>query len=195
MWQQLVPGLRMMLFLTLVTGVVYPLATTALCQALFQRQANGSLIESNGHVTGSELIGQTFTKPEYFHSRPSAVNYDATASGGSNLGPASRKLVERVRSAARQFRKDNPDYHGPIPADLLTTSASGLDPHISPEAAEAQTARVAKARAVKADDVAQLVEQLIEAPAAGLIGEARVNVLKLNLALDQRFPARSGGGK
>lgn len=195
MWQQLVPGLRMMLFLTLVTGVVYPLATTALCQALFQRQANGSVIESNGHVTGSELIGQTFTKPEYFHGRPSAVNYDATASGGSNLGPASRKLVERVRSAAEQFRKDNPDYHGPIPADLLTTSASGLDPHISPEAAEAQTARVAKARAVKADDVAQLVGQLIETPAAGLIGEARVNVLKLNLALDQRFPARSGGGK
>jgi len=143
-------------------------------------------------VIGSELIGQNFSRPEYFHSRPSAAGngYDPTASAGSNYGPTNQKLVDRVQASVAAFYKENPEYHGPIPADLLTASASGLDPHISPDSARAQAARVADARGIQVDQANQLVAQFAEGPDLGLLGEPRVNVLKLNLALDQQFPAR-----
>src|SRR6266853_6842551 len=137
MWQQLIPALRMTLLLTVLTGLMYPLAVTGLCQLLFSRQANGSLIEPNGKAIGSSLIGQNFTRPEYFHPRHSAAGndgYDATASGGSNWGPTNKKLLDRVSTAAENFRKENPTYTGPIPADMLMASGSGLDPHLSPAA-------------------------------------------------------------
>jgi K+-transporting ATPase ATPase C chain len=190
MWQQILPGLRLKIFLTVLLGVVYPLAMTGISQALFPHQANGSLIVSGGKVIGSEWIGQNFTKPEYFQPRPSAAGndgYDATASSGSNLGPTNQKLIDRVKASVEKFRKENPDYSGPIPADLLTTSASGLDPHLSPDSAYAQSARVAKARGVAVDEVRQMIAQATEGPSLGLLGEPRVNVLRLNLALDQRY--------
>jgi K+-transporting ATPase ATPase C chain len=190
MWPQIIPALRINLFLTLLLGVIYPLAITGVCQALFPRQANGSLITSGGKVIGSELIGQNFTKPEYFQPRPSAAGtdgYDAANSGATNYGPTNQKLIDRVKTSVEKFRKDNPDYHGPIPADLLTTSASGLDPDISPDSAAAQVPRVAKARGVSVDQLSQLVGQYTQQPDLGLLGEPRVNVLKLNLALDQQF--------
>jgi K+-transporting ATPase ATPase C chain len=189
MWKQILPGLRIKLFMTLLLGVAYPLALTGICQILFPRQANGSLITVGGKVIGSELIGQSFSRPEYFHPRPSAAGdgYDATSSNASNYGPTNQKLVDRVRAAIADFRKENPDYQGPIPADLLTTSASGLDPHISPDSALAQAARVAKARGVPVEQVTGLIAQFTERPDLGILGEARVNVLKLNLALDSRF--------
>jgi potassium-transporting ATPase KdpC subunit len=192
MWDQIWPGLRIKLFMTLLLGVAYPLVITGLCQVLFPRQANGSLITSGGKVIGSELIGQNFSRPEYFHSRPSAAGngYDPTASAGSNYGPTNRKLMDRVQASVAAFYKENPEYHGPIPADLLTASASGLDPHISPDSARAQAARVADARGIQADQANQLVAQFAEGPDLGLLGEPRVNVLKLNLALDQQFPAK-----
>lgn len=190
MWQQILPGLRIKIFMTILLGVVYPLAITGLCQVFFPHQANGSLLTPAGMVIGSELIGQNFTKPEYFQSRPSAAGpdgYDATASAGSNYGPTSQKLVDRTKTAVDKFRKDNPDYHGPIPADLLTASGSGLDPHISPDSALAQAPRVAKARGVAIDQLNHLIAEFTERPDLGLLGEPRVNVLKLNLALDSRF--------
>jgi K+-transporting ATPase ATPase C chain len=192
MWEQIWPGLRIKLFMTLLLGVAYPLVITGLCQFLFPRQANGSLITSGGKVIGSELIGQNFSRPEYFHSRPSAAGngYDPTASAGSNYGPTNQKLVDRVQASVAAFYKENPDYHGQIPADLLTASASGLDPHISPDSARAQAARVADARGIQVDQANQLVAQFAEGPDLGLLGEPRVNVLKLNLALDQQFPAK-----
>ncbi len=190
MWSQILPGLRINILLTLVLGVAYPLALTAICQIAFPHQANGSLITQGGKVIGSELIGQNFSKAKYFHPRPSAAGsdgYDAAASSGSNLGPTNQKLADRVKASIERFRKENPDYTGPIPADLLTTSASGLDPHISPDSALAQAARVAKARGVPAAQVEQLIAQYTQGPDFGLLGEARVNVLKLNLALDREF--------
>jgi len=144
-------------------------------------------------VIGSDLIGQNFAKPEYFHPRPSAAGndgYDATSSGGSNYGPTNQKLIDRVKASIAQFRKENPDYQGPIPADLLTASASGLDPDISPASAEAQEARVAKARGLTVEQINQVVAQLTQVPEFGILGEPRVNVLKLNLALDRQFPRR-----
>ena len=143
-------------------------------------------LNPNGQVIGSELIGQGFTKPGYFQPRPSAAGndgYDATASAASNYGPTNQKLIDRVKAAAAQFRKDNPDFQGPIPADLLTTSASGLDPHISPASAEAQASRVARARGVSLDDIRSLIAANTEGPDLGFIGEPRVNVLRLNLAV------------
>jgi len=192
MWQQLLPGLRINIFLTVLCGLVYPLAMTGICQLVFPHQANGSLVPGKGGYVGSELIGQNFTKPGYFQPRPSAAGngYDPTASGGSNYGPTNKKLVDRVQAAVDQFRKDNPDYHGPIPADLLTASASGLDPDISPDSALAQAARVAKARGVGADRIDALIASNIQQPDLGILGEPRVNVLKLNLALDRQFPLR-----
>src|ERR1700690_2529454 len=190
MWQQILPGLRIKLFMTLLLGVVYPLAMTGISQVLFPYKANGSLIPSGGKVIGSELIGQNFTKPEYFQPRPSAAGndgYDPTASGGSNYGPTSQKLADRVKASIDKFRKENPDYTGPLPADLVTASASGLDPHLSPDSAKAEAARVAKARGVSVDQINQLISQFTEAPDLGFLGEPRVNVLKLNLALDARF--------
>ena len=193
MWEQLWPGLRIKLFMTVVLGVVYPLAMTGISQLIFPNQANGSLIKVGEKVIGSELIGQSFTKPEYFQPRPSnagANGYDATASGGFNQGPTNQKLVDRVKASVEQFRKDNPDYQGPIPADLVTGSASGLDPHISPDSARAQVTRVAKARGISAGQADRLVTEFTEGPDLGLLGEPRVNVLKLNLALDQRLPVK-----
>jgi K+-transporting ATPase ATPase C chain len=191
MWQQILPGLRIKLFLTVLLGVVYPLLITGISQALFPYQANGSLIQAGDRVVGSELIGQSFTKPEYFMSRPSnagANGYDASASSGYNQGPTNRKLIDRVTAAVKQFHKDNPDFDGPIPADLVTGSASGLDPHLSPDAAAAQSARIAKLRGASREQVNALIGQYTEGPDLGILGEARVNVLRLNLALDQTFP-------
>lgn len=193
MLSQLWPALRINIFLTILLGIAYPLVITGVSQILFPHQANGSLITKNGQVIGSELLGQNFTKPEYFQPRPSAAGndgYDPTASGGSNLGPTSQKLIDRMKASVDKFHKENPDYHGPIPADLLTTSGSGLDPDLSPASAEAQIPRVAKARGITQDQLSQLVAQYTQGPSLGLIGEPRVNVLKLNLALDQQYPKK-----
>jgi potassium-transporting ATPase KdpC subunit len=193
MWKELLPGLRIKLFMTVVLGVAYPLLMTGVSQTLFSKKANGSLITVDGKTIGSEIIGQNFAKPEYFHPRPSAAGdkgYDAANSGGSNYGPTNQKLVDRVKASIDQVRQENPDYLGPIPADMVTTSASGLDPHISPDSAAVQIARVAKARGVAAESVARLVTQYTERPSAGILGDPRVNVLLLNLALDRAAPIR-----
>ena len=179
--------------MTILFGLAYPLVFTGLAQVLFPHQANGSLVTVNGKVAGSELIGQSFTKPEYFHGRPSAAGnngYDAANSGGSNLGPTNQKLVDRVKADVQKFRAEDPDYTGPIPADLLTSSGSGLDPHISPASAEAQVARIAKARGVTPDRIAELVAKHTDGRQWGIFGEPRVNVLLLNIDLDQIVPLR-----
>jgi K+-transporting ATPase ATPase C chain len=188
---QLAPAFRFTLLMTVLTGLIYPGVVTGLCQLLFPRSANGSLVTVNGKIAGSALLGQNFTKPEYFHPRPSAAGndgYDATASNGSNYGPTNQKLIDRVKADVAKFRKENPDYNGPIPADLVTTSASGLDPDISPASALAQAPRIAQARGATLDQVRQLVEDHSEGRQLGFFGEPRVNVLALNLDLDQRFP-------
>lgn len=190
MWEQILPGLRIKIFMTILLGVIYPLAITGISQVIFSHQANGSLVTAGGKLVGSEIIGQNFTRPEYFQPRPSAAGsdgYDATSSAGSNYGPTNQKLIERVKASVEKFRKENPDYHGPIPADLLTTSASGLDPHLSPDSARAQAARVAKTRGVAIEQINHLVTQFTEGPDLGLLGEPRVNVLKLNVELDRQF--------
>jgi len=168
---------------------MYPGIVTGLCQVLFPKQANGSLEYKDGKVIGSTLIGQNFTKPEYFQPRPSAAGngYDATASSGSNLGPTSQKLVDRVKTSADKFRKENPAFTATIPADLLTASGSGLDPHLSPESADAQVDRVARARGASAQDIRALLAQYTEGRDLGFLGEPRVNVLRLNEALDARY--------
>jgi K+-transporting ATPase ATPase C chain len=179
--------------LTILFGLAYPLVFTGLAQVLFPHQANGSLVTVNGKVVGSELIGQTFTKPEYFHGRPSAAGkdgYDAANSSGSNLGPTNKALIDRVKADAQKFRAENPTYTGPIPADLLTSSGSGLDPHISPASAEAQVARVAQARGITPDRISELVARHTEGRQWGVFGEPRVNVLLLNIDLDQSVPLR-----
>jgi K+-transporting ATPase ATPase C chain len=180
----------MTLAMTVLTGGIYPAIVTGLAQALFPRQAHGSLVERDGRVIGSALIGQGFTRPEYFHPRPSAAGagYDAEASGGSNLGPTSRRLLARVRADAARYRAENGGYAGAIPADGVTTSASGLDPDISPANAAIQAARVAAARGVPVQDVRALLARWTEPPWLGFVGEARVNVLRVNLALDAEFP-------
>jgi len=189
---QLTQAFRFTLLLTVLTGLIYPGVVTGLCQLLFSRPANGSLLEVNGKIVGSTLLGQNFSKPEYFHPRPSAAGndgYDATASNGSNLGPTNQKLIDRVKTDIEKFRKENPDYQGPIPADMLTTSASGLDPDISPASALAQAPRVAQARGAALDQVKQLIEAHSKGRQLGFLGEPRVNVLLLNVDLDQKFPA------
>ena len=193
MWEQILPGLRIKIVMTILLGVVYPLAITGICQVFFPHQANGSLVTAGGRLIGSELIGQNFTKPEYFQPRLSAAGsngYDPTSSGGSNYGPTNQKLIARVKASIEKFRKENPDYQGPIPADLLTASASGLDPHISPASAGAQAPRVAKARGQRVEQVNQLAAQFTERPDLGILGEPRVNVLMLNLELDRTFPLK-----
>jgi len=191
MWQQIAPAFRMMLVLTVLTGLLYPGVVTGLCQVFFHDQANGSLVVANGRVVGSSLIGQNFKKPEYFQPRPSAAGndgYDPTASGAANYGPINQKLADRVKDSVAAFRKANPDYTGPIPADLVTASASGLDPHVSPASADAQAARIAKARGITVKQVRDLVERHTESRDLGFLGEPRVNVLAINVALDRRFP-------
>ena len=245
MWKEILPGLRIKIFMTVLLGVVYPLAMTGISQVLFPKQANGSLITAGGKVIGSEIIGQSFTKPEYFHPRPSAAGggYDATASSGSNLGPTSAKLIHGTTKMDDK-KNEVVDYDGislrivhycleneipyessvpieqfkdakgdlddvklikafnddkapliftpkaPIAADAVTASSSGLDPHISPANAEAQVSRVAKARGISAEQATQIVAKFTEGPDLGLLGEPRVNVLKLNLAMDQQFPRK-----
>jgi len=243
MWEQILPGLRIKIFFTILLGVAYPLAMTGISQLLFSKQANGSLVKSGNKVIGSELIGQNFSKAEYFHPLPSSAGsgYDAAASSGSNLGPTSAKLL-RGTTKVDDKKNEVVDFDGinlrlvhycveneiqyessapmdgfkdaagnlddvklikafnddksplvftpkaPIPADAVTGSASGLDPHITPANAALQAGRVAKARGVRIDEVKKLIAQQTEAPELGFLGEARVNVLKLNLALDGRVP-------
>jgi len=190
MLRELKPAILITFVLTIITGIMYPLAVTGIAQTIFHKQANGSLIERDGKVIGSEIIGQNFTKPEYFRPRPSQNSYDAANSGGSNLGPTNAALADRLKKDAAQFRKDNPDYIGPIPADAITASASGLDPEISPANALAQAARVAQARGTSADAVRNLVAANTEERDLGVLGEPRVNVLKLNMALDRAYPVK-----
>jgi K+-transporting ATPase ATPase C chain len=189
MFQQIAPAFRITLLLTVLTGLIYPLAITGITQMIFPHTANGSIVNVAGKPAGSELIGQPFAKPEYFHPRPSAAGngYDGTASGGSNYGPTNQKLIDRVKSDIEKFRKENPDYTGPLPADLVTASGSGLDPDISPASAAAQAARVAKARGVAIGQIIQMIGAATEGRTLGFIGEPRVNVLRINLELDRRF--------
>ena len=191
--KQILIALKATLVLTLLTGVMYPLLVTGLAKALFRDQANGSMIQANGRTVGSQWIGQRFTKPEYFHGRPSAAGndgYDGLSSGGSNLGPTSQKLADRVTADVKTFRAENPTFTGAVPGDAVTASGSGLDPHLSPDAVEAQVPRVAAARAMSADALRQLVAANTEDRQMGVLGEPRVNVLKLNLALDAASPPK-----
>jgi K+-transporting ATPase ATPase C chain len=187
MFRVLRPALVFTLLMCVLTGAVYPGVVTALAQLLFPRQANGSLIERGGSVVGSALIGQSFTAPQYFHPRPSAAGtgYDATASGGTNKGPTDRKLADTlVGGAIEQVVREDGAVRGRIPSDMVTASGSGLDPHISPANAELQVARVARARGVPDSVVRTLLGRHVEGRQFGIFGEARVNVLELNLALD-----------
>lgn len=186
------PAITLFIVFMALTGFAYPLALTGIANVLFPAQATGSQISRNGKVVGSRLIGQLFVSDRYFHGRPSAAGpsgYDASSSSGSNLGPLSHQLLERVRNDVTKLRKEGATD---IPADAVTASASGLDPHISPAYAELQIGRVAKARGVSPDRVCALVTQSTRQPFLGLIGERRVNVLRLNLALDRTFGTGSG---
>ncbi len=190
MWRNIRPAFLMMVILTVLTGFAYPGLVTALCHVLFPGQSQGSLVVRNGTIVGSELIGQDFTRPGYFRPRPSAAGngYDPLASGGSNLGPSNPKLAETAGRAAERFREQN-GTRGPVPADAVTSSASGLDPHISPATAEAQVDRVASARRLSDEQVRRVLAENSEGRTFGFLGEPRVNVLKLNLALDRQYGA------
>jgi K+-transporting ATPase ATPase C chain len=188
MKKNLVTAVLITLATTVLLGLVYPLVVTGLAQVIFPKQANGQLIHRNGATIGSSLIGQSFSGPAYFHSRPSAAGtgYDAANSGGSNLGPTNQKLIARVKGDVTSAQADNPGT--PVPIDLVTTSASGFDPHITPAAAEFQLPRIAKERAITLEQLRALVSKHTEGRQLGVLGEARVNVLELNLDLDERFP-------
>jgi K+-transporting ATPase ATPase C chain len=196
--RNLVVAVLMTIVTTLLLGVAYPLTVTGLAQVLFPNKANGQLIERDGRVIGSRIIGQAFSSPRYFHGRPSAAGtgYDAANSGGTNLGPTNRKLVDAVTTAVNAARRENPEgcavrgARCEVPVDLVTSSASGLDPHISPAAAAFQVQRVARERGVAADDVQRVVEAHTEGRQWGILGEPVVNVLELNLALDERYPMK-----
>lgn len=184
MKKNLLIALWFTLVTTVIFGVLYPLAITGLAQVLFPERANGQLIERNGKVVGSRIIGQAFSGPGYFHSRPSSAGtgYDATSSGGSNLAPTNKTLIERVRADAEKLRAENPT--APVPIDLVTSSGSGLDPDISPAAAEFQVPRVSHSRGMKDEEVRALVKKHTKGRDLGFLGEPRVNVLELNLDLD-----------
>jgi K+-transporting ATPase ATPase C chain len=186
----LVAAVMMTLVTTMLLGVIYPLAITAIAQVVFPDQANGQLIERNGKVIGSRIIGQGFSSAGYFRPRPSAAGtgYDAANSAGSQLGPTNRKLIDAVMANVEAARKENPG--APVPIDLVTTSASGIDPHISPAAADFQVPRVARERGISEADVRRLVDAGTAGRQLGFLGEPRVNVLELNLALDARYPIR-----
>jgi len=175
---------------TVLLGVGYPLVVTALAQVLFPDKANGQLIERNGHVIGSRLIGQAFSSPGYFHGRPSAAGtgYDAANSSGTNLGPTNKKLADAVKAAVAEARKENPS--AAVPVDLVTSSGSGLDPHVSPAAAIFQAPRVARERHVSEAEIRRVIDAHTEGRQFGLFGEPRVNVLELNLALDEQWPQK-----
>jgi potassium-transporting ATPase KdpC subunit len=197
MLKELRPALVLLVLFTIITGLIYPFAITGIAQVVFPQQANGSLVTRDGVVIGSELMGQLFAKDEYFHGRPSATSapdpadstktvdapYNAANTAGSNLGPTSKALIERIQGDVEKLKEENPNAK--IPIDLVTTSASGVDPHISPEAALFQVPRVAKARNMPEDRVRQLVQDQTQGRLLGLLGEPRVNVLALNLALDR----------
>ena len=186
-FSEVIPALRMLLVMTALAGVVYPLVVTGLAQVGFRHAANGSLIVENGKTLGSELIGQPFDDPKYFWSRPSATSpqpYNGASSSGSNQGPRNPALADAVRDRIKALRDADPDNKAPVPVDLVTASGSGLDPHLSVAAAEYQVARVAKARGLSPERVRDLLAQATEGRALGLLGEPRVNVLKLNIALD-----------
>jgi len=188
MKKNLITAVLMTLVTTVLFGVAFPLLITGLAQILFPRQANGQLLTRNGNLVGSQLIGQSFTSPGYFHSRPSSAGtgYDAGNSSGSNLGPTNQSLIARVQGDSDRLRAENPGMV--IPMDLLTTSGSGLDPHISPEGAEFQVTRIARERGLSEDVVREAVRQHTEARQFGFLGEPRVNVLELNLTLDELAP-------
>jgi K+-transporting ATPase ATPase C chain len=196
MLREIRPAIVLVIALTLITGLVYPLVMTGIAGVLFPNQAQGSLVEVDGKVVGSSLIGQEFTSDKYFHGRPSATTapdpndstktvsapYNAANSGGSNLGPTNKALVDRVKADVDKLKQENPS--APVPIDLVTTTGGGLDPHISPEGALFQVPRVAKARNMSEDQIRQLVNDHVEGRFLGLLGEPRVNVLALNMALD-----------
>ena len=188
--RNLIAAFLMTVVTTVLFGVVYPLVVTGVAQVLFPDKANGQLIEQNGKIIGSRIIGQGFSSPGYFRSRPSAAGtgYDAANSAGTNLGPTNKKLIDAVKAAAEAAQKENPGV--PVPVDLVTTSASGLDPHISPAAAEFQVPRVARERGISEADIRRAVETHTSGRQWGFLGEPVVNVLELNLALDGQFPMK-----